>query len=228
MAIAVYLLYQQWKNFLIIMLFSVMLFAKFCHKPIEIIIAKDKRIDTLTNSLTYALAAQRNLRDSIEFITLFFKNKPPQIVVNLHHAVTVYDTIRTALFITDTFRKDEIITVIDTQRIHIDTSYYLRLPYIYALQDDFISLKLSLTNTKKSVDSLTIINALTISNTKTTSFFYTTKMLSFENSNPYISTVTPIYTYRVERPHKIWADRLGGFFVGLGVGVGSSYFLNKK
>jgi|GEM_PF-2788609 len=217
------IMFNRIKWFIIGLFILSALFFRFCATHKQNINTTQTYTDTLTNKLAYALSVQAKLRDSIQFLTIFYKDREPQIITDFSHPIVIHDTIRSKTHILDTFFTNQIIVVHDTAR-GLDTGFYLALPYSFVLQDSFMKLNLSIDRYKKSVDSLQIYNALNISTKITKSFFTDYNSISFSNSNPYVSTITPIYTYSVPTPQKKWVDRIGGFILGLGLG----YIIRKN
>jgi hypothetical protein len=174
----------------------------------------------LTDSLNQRIAYLSGWKEQAAKILLEYRNKPPRVEVSDPMTVTLTDTVRSTVHITDTFRKSAYIAAIEPNAVPS-----LRLPTSFKLADaPFFELFGRIDTIGVHLDTLNIVNTIAIQDKPKKTLFREYHSVTFAQSNPYIASITPIYAYSKPTQTAKWFNRIIGFGVGFGAAYGIQQF----
>ena len=170
------------------------------------------QIDSLRDANVMLLKKNQDLTQWV----VFYKNQKPTITTT-EKTVEIHDTIYSVMKLRDTIEKDNIITGL------FDNKKYLQLPHTFALKDDYINIVGRLDTNDIHIDTVGVFNQIILKDNLKKTFWRESHSVLFQNTNPYISSVTPTYIYTRPTKQGEFLKKIGWFTAGLGIGYGASY-----
>lgn len=169
-------------------------------------------IATQIDSLRDANLALKEDKANLSEWLIFYKNQKPQIVTKDNNII-IHDTIFSIVNLTDTIFKDKIVrlpTFADEK--------FLKLPHAIRLKNPNIALSGGIDAQHFYIDTITVYNQIALRDDIKRSFSNETHTVTFLNSNPYISSITPVYSYSIPTKRSQFAQKLTWFLIGTGTG----------
>jgi hypothetical protein len=158
------------------------------------------------------------VNDSLSGWIILHKNPKPNIQYR-QKDIFITDTVYQITTITDSFQKEKLV-YIDNPITKIK-QVGLQLPINFTISDTpHLKIAGHIDSIGIHSDTIRIINTLALRDQAKRTFFQEHHALSFAQSNPYISTTIPIYTYQKPTKKGILLQKIGYFIIGTGVGYG--------
>lgn len=186
--------------------------------PITVATARLDSIATQIDSLRDANTALLSKNQELAQWVVFYKNQQPKIVT-ADKTITIYDTIYSIQKMRDTIEKDVLVTGLNA----FDDKLYLKLPHAFDLKDDYLKVTGRLDTDYIHIDTVGVFNQIVLRDNVTRTFWRESHSIMFQNTNPYITNVTPAYIYTRPTKRGEIIKRIGWFTAGLGLGYGVSY-----
>lgn len=188
-----------------------------CAKPKNATVsyATMRRLDNIATQIDSLRDANADLSSEKETLAewiVFYKNQKPQVITQ-PNSIILHDTIKSVVNLTDTIFRDKIVSI-----PAYSADKYLKLPYQIQLKNQHIALFGGIDTQRFHIDSIAIFNQIALRDDFKKSLMRETHTVTFLNSNPYISNITPVYSYSKPTKTKQFLQKLSWFAIGTGTG----------
>jgi len=203
---------------LIIIAVLILFFLKFktCNPPVVTVVKEENLSLTQAIDSLQQVIIQKDLDN--QFLIYKLKDSKAQVITK-EKEVIIRDTILKIVKIDQRFTDTIII-----KSANRESGKILKSSIDFALNDAHIGLTGTIDTLGITLQRITINNTISLKDEVKRRFFTESHAITFQQSNPYVTSVIPVYLYQKPTRRGLFFQKIGYTALGFGLGYASSEF----